>query len=188
MKKYLFIAVIVASLIPINRAVAQVHVNINISSQPEWGPSGHDYARYYYIPEINVYYDVTSGLYVYYSRNSWVKRHSLPPRYRHFDLYRAYKVIVNDRNPWNRHATYKRQYARYATMHGKQAPLRDVRRQRPNQGPQAQGGRTENRNHNSSGKQDNRNQKQDNKRNHSKENKQNDRKDTRSDKQQDGRK
>jgi hypothetical protein len=187
MKKYFFIVAVLVGLFSATSVSAQVNVSVNINSQPEWGPSGHNYARYYYIPEINVYYDVASGLYVYYSGNSWVRRHSLPPRYRHFDLYRAYKVVVNDRTPWNRHANYKRQYARYATMHGKQTPLRDDRRHRPSQGPQAQGGRTENRNDNRSGKQDNRNQRQDNKQNDRKDNKQNDRKDTRNDKQQEGR-
>ena len=37
-------------------AQVKVGVNINIGSQPEWGPRGYDYVEYYYLPDIEMYY------------------------------------------------------------------------------------------------------------------------------------
>lgn len=94
--------------------VSQVNISINIGSQPLWGPVGYDYVRYYYMPEIDVYYDVSHRRYTYYHGNHWVTRASLPSRYRHIDMYRTYKVVVNHAHPWKNHTNIKRKYARYA--------------------------------------------------------------------------
>ena len=127
MKRYIFIAAMMIGLFSINSVSAQVHVNVNVNTQPAWGPSGYDYARYYFMPEINVYYDINSGLYIYMNGNHWVKRHALPSRYKKYDLYRTYKVVINSRNPWYKHSQYKKQYAKYGNMHDKQTSLRDSR-------------------------------------------------------------
>lgn len=149
MKKYIFIAALLVGLFSTNFSSAQVYVNKNISIQPAWGPSGYNYARYYFMPEINVYYDITSGLYIYMSGNNWVKRHSMPARYRNYDLYRSYKVVINDKNPWRRHSQYHKQYGRYASMHDKQVPLRDSRDH--NNGHNDNGLKNGNRNHSNNG-------------------------------------
>ncbi|TDQ78026.1 hypothetical protein [Sphingobacterium yanglingense] len=103
---------------------AQVSVNINIGSQPLWGPVGYDYVRYYYMPEIDVYYDVTSRKYTYYQGNKWVTKSKLPGRYKHFDVYRTYKVVLNDPSPWRYHNNHRRHYGHYAHNHT-QVILRD---------------------------------------------------------------
>lgn len=128
MKKMIFMAALIAGLFSLTPASAQIHVNVNINSQPAWGPSGYDYARYYFIPEINAYYDVASRLYVYQNGNSWIKRRALPARYKNFDLYGAYKVVLNGSNPWNKHSAYKRQYGKFINQHNKQTSLRDYRK------------------------------------------------------------
>lgn len=46
------------SLFGINNAKAQVSLNINIGSQPVWGPTGYDHVDYYYFPDIDAYYYV----------------------------------------------------------------------------------------------------------------------------------
>jgi hypothetical protein len=38
---------------------AQVSVNISIGSPPAWGPAGYSQVRYYYLPDVEAYYDVT---------------------------------------------------------------------------------------------------------------------------------
>lgn len=108
---------------------AQVSFQLNIGSQPLWGPTGYDYVRYYYIPDIDAYYDVSAQQYVYYNNGSWGRYSSLPPRYRNFDLYRAHKVVINDPNPWTYHNSYRNRYSRYRGVHD-QVVIRDSRDQR----------------------------------------------------------
>lgn len=114
MKKIIFSAAILLSCLAI-KANAQVSVSfgVNIGSQPAWGPVGYDRANYYYMPDIDTYYDVPTHQYVYYDNNVWVHRAYLPVRYRNYDLYHGYKVVINDRNPWLRHSVYRTQYASY---------------------------------------------------------------------------
>ena len=126
MKKLIYLAVLVGGLFIAKPAEAQVSVNINIGSQPQWGPSGYDYARYYFIPEINVYYDVMNSRYTYYQGNRWISNRNLPRRYRNFNFYNTYKVVVNDRDPWRHHDRYRREYGQYANRRN-QISLRDYR-------------------------------------------------------------
>lgn len=39
-------------------AQIRISINANIVSQPVWGPTGYDYARYYYLPDIDAYYSI----------------------------------------------------------------------------------------------------------------------------------
>ncbi|MDO3644934.1 hypothetical protein [Mucilaginibacter sp. L3T2-6] len=123
MKKLIFAAAFMLSCFSIKIANAQISLSINIGSQPDWGPVGYDHADYYYMPDIDAYYDVTDHLYVYNENNVWVHRAFLPERY-HFDKYRTYKVVVNERNPWEHDAVIRSRYASYKGRTG-QAIIRD---------------------------------------------------------------
>jgi len=93
---------------------AQVRVSINIDIQPAWGPAGYDYAEYYYIPEIDIYYDVINRLYWYYDMDRWLSCVFLPHIYAHYDFYSLYKVVLNGVfNPWRYHSRYRNLYAQY---------------------------------------------------------------------------
>lgn len=122
MKKLFYAAAIIAGLFTAGAVQAQVSISVNIGSQPSWGPAGYDYARYYYIPEYNMYYDVPARCYVYYDNGGWIRRASLPRRYRHYDFYRAHKVVINDRTPWHHHDRYR---SRYGGYRGRQVSIRD---------------------------------------------------------------
>ncbi|WP_221269207.1 hypothetical protein HDF18_14800 [Mucilaginibacter sp. X5P1] len=115
MKKLIFMAVILFSCLSFKFADAQVHfsVGINIGSQPEWGPVGYDHADYYYMPDIDSYYDVNAHQYVYFSNNVWVHSRGLPPRYSNYDVYHGYKVVVNQPQPWVHHSQIRAKYAQY---------------------------------------------------------------------------
>jgi len=95
---------------------AQVIVNLNNSSPPPWGPAGHNEVRYYYLPDVEAYYDVQSSQFIYYnSRGVWIHRSSLPARYRNYDLYSGYKVVMSDyrgNSPYLHFAEYKTKYAK----------------------------------------------------------------------------
>jgi hypothetical protein len=125
MKKLLFAAAIALSCLSIKTADAQITVRagINIGSQPEWGPVGYAHAQYYYMPDIDAYYDVPAHQYVYNENNVWVHANVLPERY-HFDRYHTYKVVVNQRNPWEHHADIRTRYAGYRGRHD-QTIIRD---------------------------------------------------------------
>jgi hypothetical protein len=105
---------------------AQISVNFNIGVQPIWGPTGYDYAEYYYLPDIDCYYYVPLHRFYYFERGRWIYRSSLPSRYGHYDLYNSYKVVVNERDPWRNDATYRQKYASYKGRHDQQ-PIRDSR-------------------------------------------------------------
>lgn len=105
---------------------AQISFRVNIASQPIWGPVGYDHVDYYYLPEIEAYYNVPTRRYTYMENGRWVTRAYLPQRNRGFDLYNARKVVINERNPYLRHRDYK---VRYATSNERIRPqsIRDSR-------------------------------------------------------------
>jgi hypothetical protein len=119
MKKLILSAAILLGCLTVKTATAQVSVSlgVNIGSQPAWGPVGYDYANYYYMPDIDTYYDVPTHQYVYFDNNVWVHRAYLPVRYRNYNLYNGYKVVINDRNPWLRHDVYRTRYAGFRGRH-----------------------------------------------------------------------
>lgn len=128
MRKLIFTAAILISCLSFKLANAQIRVSlgVNIGVQPDWGPVGYDHADYYYMPDIGAYYDVPSHQYVYLSNNVWVRRTYLPVRYRNYDVYRGYKVVINRPEPW----LYDRDYrVRYAGYRGRrdQVIIRDSR-------------------------------------------------------------
>lgn len=126
MKKILLTTAIFLSALSFQAAKAQVSFSINIGSQPEWGPVGYDHADYYYMPDIDTYYDVPAHQYVYLDNNNWVRRSSLPARYSNYNVYNGYKVVVNERNPWERNNAIRAKYAGYRGRSG-QTIIRDSR-------------------------------------------------------------
>ena len=92
---------------------AQVSVNVNIgtppppvvvvespkvviASPPDWGPVGYDNMEYYYLPDIQMYYDIRLAQYIYYGGGKWIRSRRLPAHYRNYNLYNGYKVVLTD--------------------------------------------------------------------------------------------
>lgn len=67
-----------AALLFATNLEAQISVSLNISSPPLWGPVGYADVRYYYLPDIESYYDVNSSMFIYLNAGNWVHRKSLP--------------------------------------------------------------------------------------------------------------
>jgi hypothetical protein len=128
MKKLIFMAAILFSCVAIQKADAQVRVSLglNINSQPEWGPVGYNHAEYYYMPDIDTYYDVPNHQYVYYENNVWIHNRVLPQRFGNYDRYHSYKVVVNQRNPWERDDQMRQRYSNYRGRRD-QVVIRDSR-------------------------------------------------------------
>jgi hypothetical protein len=93
---------------------AQVSVNVNLGSPPQWGPVGYPGVRYYYLPDVQAYYDVQTSLFIYTSGGVWVHRTYLPSRYRNYDLYGGYKVVMTDYHGTRPYSHYKEHRTKYA--------------------------------------------------------------------------
>ncbi|OFZ00671.1 MAG: hypothetical protein A3K10_03540 [Bacteroidetes bacterium RIFCSPLOWO2_12_FULL_31_6] len=92
---------------------AQVSVNINIVTPPLWGPVGYTEVQYYYLPDVEAYYDIPSGMFIFFDGGIWIHSAYLPHRYRHYDLYNGYKVVLVDYHgdsPYHNHKFYKNKY------------------------------------------------------------------------------
>lgn len=89
----------------------------NISNQPVWGPIGYELARFYYLPEIDMYYDVQQRNYIYQENKQWVYINHLPNRFRNYDLFKGYKVVLNSDNPFQKNASHISKYKPYKNNH-----------------------------------------------------------------------
>ena len=114
MKKNLLMLLLLLNAVFSISARAQ---DINVSMQPIWGPEGYNYVNYYYIPAIEAYYSVPNQTFTWYDGTRWVTTMDLPPAYANFDLYHAYKVVLNVANPWYRHNYYRGYYYSYRTRY-----------------------------------------------------------------------
>ncbi|MDR0792153.1 MAG: hypothetical protein LBE82_02505 [Chitinophagaceae bacterium] len=131
MKKIFIVAAIALSGLCFQQASAQLRVslNLNIGSQPAWGPTGYDYVQYYYLPDINCYYDVSRSQYIYLSGNRWRRASSLPAMYRNYDIYNSYKVVLSGNRGTTPYRNNKADIAQYGQYKGRggQEVIRDSR-------------------------------------------------------------
>lgn len=88
--KYFLICVLMST----TYSFAQVSVNVNVGI-PVWGvPVTTE--RYYYIPDIETYYDIPSREYIYLHDGVWVRSVNVPVIYRHYDFHHGRKIVIND--------------------------------------------------------------------------------------------
>ncbi|MDD2797284.1 MAG: hypothetical protein PHV20_01700 [Bacteroidales bacterium] len=102
---------------------AQVSINFQFGTPPSWGPTGYSEARYYYLPDIEAYYDVQSSVFICFNGSKWIKRSHLPYRYRNYDLYGGYKVVMSDyhgNTPYSHFADHRSKYAKGYRDHHQQ--------------------------------------------------------------------
>ena len=111
--KILKTLLIAIALIAFGSAKAQVSVNVNIGNPPAWGPAGYAETRYYYLPDIETYYDVHTSEYIYLTNGRWVRTVTVPAPYKTYNFYNGYKVVMTDYNgkaPYTTYKTYKVKY------------------------------------------------------------------------------
>lgn len=106
--KYLTAALI---LFNYSFTTAQVSVNVNVGI-PVWGvPVTTE--RYYYIPDIETYYDIPSREYIYLHDGVWVRSVSVPVVYRDYDFHRGRKIVIHDYNGSAPYAYYNVHRVKY---------------------------------------------------------------------------
>ncbi len=84
-------------------------------SNPSWAPPYSPGARYYYLPDIETYYDLSNQDFVYLDNGQWLFSSTLPSFYSGYDLYNGFVVTLdyNIFQPWMHHQTYISHYPRY---------------------------------------------------------------------------
>lgn len=111
--KTLKLIVVAIVLFVANTTQAQVSVNVNIGSAPNWGPVGYSNVDYYYIPDVQSYYDIRQSQFIYYGNGKWIRSKYLPRQYRNYDLYNGYKVVLNDYHGNSPYVNYKDHKSKY---------------------------------------------------------------------------
>ena len=99
---------------------AQVSVNVNIGTPPAWGPVGYSNVDYYYLPDVEAYYDIRATQFIYFNGGRWTRSRYLPGPYRNYNLYNGYKVVLNGYHgstPYSNFKNHKVKY--YKGYHGK---------------------------------------------------------------------
>jgi hypothetical protein len=100
-------------LVSSNTMQAQVSVNVNIGSPPAWGPVGYSSVDYYYLPDVQAYYDIRATQFIYFGGGKWIRSRNLPYQYRNYNLYNGYKVVLTDYHgsrPYSNFNTHKAKY------------------------------------------------------------------------------
>jgi hypothetical protein len=113
MKTLKLIAVAIILLVSTNSIQAQVSVNVNLGSPPAWGPAGYSAVDYYYLPDVQSYYDIKAKQFIYLGNGQWVRSRNLPTQYRNYDLYNGYKVVLNDYHGSKPYSNFKNHKVKY---------------------------------------------------------------------------
>ena len=89
-------------------AQAQVRIGITVGT-PAWGPQVPYGTQYYYLPEIDGYYDLYNQQYIVFQDGYWVP---LPELYG-YDPYQFHPVVVQyrGREPWLQNSYFHQRYA-----------------------------------------------------------------------------
>ena len=61
---------------------------------PLWGPVGYTRARYYYLPDVEAYYDIYTSRFIYLHGDNWIFNKELPSQYANYDIDHGYKVVL----------------------------------------------------------------------------------------------
>ena len=82
---------------------------------PPWAPPYYPGIRYYYFPDIETYYDLSSRDFACLQNGQWLFSDYLPANYAWFDLYSGFVIALhfNVFQPWMHHQYYVSHYPRY---------------------------------------------------------------------------
>lgn len=98
---------------------AQLSVNVNIGApavvvrSAAWVPQNHVGVDFYYLPEIESYYDINAGLYVYLNNGNWCRTRYVPVQYRDYDLVHARRIALSGYRGNRPYAYYNNHNVRY---------------------------------------------------------------------------
>lgn len=84
---------------------------------PSWAPyyANVNSVPYYYLPDIECYYDVSSHNFIYMENGNWLFASQLPSSYSWYDFNNTFIVILDSNvyQPWMHHHFYVSNYPKY---------------------------------------------------------------------------
>ncbi|TDD99737.1 hypothetical protein [Flavobacterium cellulosilyticum] len=92
---------------------AQISINLNIGTPPVYHHTENVVVEYYYLPDIETYYDVRACQYVYLDGGSWIRTRNLPYQYRNYDARNGYRVSLNDYHGHHPYQNFNNDRRRY---------------------------------------------------------------------------
>jgi hypothetical protein len=96
-----------------NHGHCQLSINVNFGTPPVWAPVERVEVQYYYLPDIDCYYDVPSQKFIYFLNGKWFRSARLPYRYRNYNLRGGNVVYLTDyrgNSPYIYHSKHKEKY------------------------------------------------------------------------------
>jgi hypothetical protein len=117
MKRIQFIFLTTLLLLAMNTN-AQISVNISLGSRPVYHPPQRYYyddnVDYYFLPEIEAYFDNREGVFIYFSSRGWVRSAYLPRECGNYDINRGVKFAIEYRGncPYDGYKIHKQRYCK----------------------------------------------------------------------------
>lgn len=99
---------------------------------PPWGPAGYSDVRYYYLPDVESYYDIYAEQFVCYIDGEWLHRKRLLSPNKNYDLYDGYKIVMEDYKGSAPYKFYEDQKIKYPI--GYRGPEQKTIGEKPGQG------------------------------------------------------
>ena len=97
-----------------NHTEAQFRISVHSNNNGQgWGSAGNYQSAYYYLPEIDTYYDIPQRRFIYFNGSNWISDTQLPYAYSNYDLNNGYKVAINEPRPYLHADRYRQQYSQY---------------------------------------------------------------------------
>ena len=84
---------------------AQTGNNVNAGTSSTWCPTEQNGVRYYYMPDVEAYYNLQSSMFIYREKSGWVEKANLPERFSSYDLNCGYKIMVTGNINFDSHKT-----------------------------------------------------------------------------------
>ncbi len=130
MKRLAILSAIALSGLIYNTADAQIRIHLGLDLRPrrvvytqpvvvEQAPVYQETEQvyndnndddYYYLPDVDAYYDVTQQCYYYNDGNNWISAAYLPGAYRNYDWRNVRRYEVHEHRPFMRNDFYRSRY------------------------------------------------------------------------------
>ena len=97
---------------------AQISVNISLGSRPAYHPPQRYYyddnVDYYFLPEIEAYFDNREGVFIYLSSRGWIRSANLPRECGNYDINRGVRFAIAYKGncPYEEYRIHKQKYCK----------------------------------------------------------------------------
>lgn len=105
---------ITAQIVKVDKTYGNTsNVKVQAVAPPVWAKAAPANVNYYYLPDINTYYDAPSRVYIYEKEGKWVRTSTLPARYRDYNLATGQTVYLTDYKGNTPYTLYKVHKVKY---------------------------------------------------------------------------